>query len=146
MGRLHGIKTFYSNRLGLVTLEDDVLSIVSQVREMYGDRIYILLDDETGSYHFVEHCDDHTERLIFTTDSLDPRALERLQRADSTWRGHGDPYDEAEREQDKMREDADNLLREQMREPLERLVHAMKREGRDERLPLTVTMPLEKDA
>ena len=138
MGRLHAIKTFYDNQLGLVTLEDDVLSIVRQVRELYGDRVYVMLDETNGFYHFVEHCEDQTERLIFTTDSLDARALERLQKADATWRGHIDPYDAVEAEQDELNEAADRSLSERMREPLERFVHTLRRDGVEPLLPLQV--------
>jgi hypothetical protein len=137
MGKLHAIKTFYDARLGLVTLEDDVLSIVRQVRQLYGDRVYVLLDETNGFYHFVEKTDTE-EKLIFTTDVLDARALERLQQADSQWRGYADPYDEAEREQDLLRADQERSLRERIREPLERFVHTMRQDGIEPSLPTPV--------
>src|SRR5215469_925651 len=65
MPRLHAIRSFYDQRLGLVTLEDDVLSVVRQVRELYGGRVFVLLDEITGAYHLVENSAEGTERLIF---------------------------------------------------------------------------------
>ena len=137
MGKLHALKTYYDHRHGLVTLEDDVLSIVRQVRELYGDRVYILLDEHSGFYHFVEH-DGQTERLIFTTETLDARSLERLQRADSHSRGYVDSYDEVEREQDALHEEQERSLRERIREPLERFVHTLRQDGVEPLLPTPV--------
>lgn len=137
---LRAIKSYYDNRDGLVTLEDDVLSIVSQVRERYGDRIKIQWDPHSEFFVFSELCDDRTERLIFTTPELDGRALDRLMRSDSQLRGYEDPYDAAERLQDAERKAHDERVREKVKDPLERLVHEMKRSGMEPRLPLSVPL------
>jgi hypothetical protein len=134
MAKLHAIQTFYDQRLGLVTLEDDVLSIVRQVRDLYGDRVYILMDETNGYYHFVEKTDTE-EKLIFTTDCLDARSLERLRRADSHSRGYVDAYDEVEKEQDELNAAHENSLRERIREPLERLIHTNKQDGLEPLMP-----------
>ena len=147
--RLHAVKSFYDNRMGLVTLEDDVLSIVSQVRERYGDRISVQLDPDTGAYHFVEHCEDSTDRLIFSTVELDGRCLDRLARADSQvasmW-GVEDPYDAAEREQDEAQKLIDQELREGIREHGEELIFALQKGGKAPRLPTKVYIPRGIDA
>jgi len=126
---LHAVKTFYSEREGLVTLDDDVLSIVRQVRELYGDRVTISLEPTTGQYVFAEHCEDGTERLIFTSEHLDGRDLERLMQADSQSRGHEDQYDRAEREQDEVKRQLEEQQGEAMKEAHERLAHAIKKDG-----------------
>src|SRR5262245_56363729 len=100
--RLHAIRSFYTRRHGLGTLDDDVLSIVRQVQERYGSEVTVEIDPETGEYLFIEHCGDGTDRLIFATTSLDPLALDRLLRADSQLRGYEDPYNAAECEQDAL--------------------------------------------
>jgi hypothetical protein len=135
---LRAIKSYYDNRTGLVTLDDDVLSIVSQVREQYGSRVKISWDPLSEHFVFSEMCDDQVERLIFTTLVLDGRALDRLMRSDSQRRGYEDPYDADERLQDKLRDALDDETREKTKEPLERLVHELKRGGMEPRLPLTV--------
>lgn len=141
MNKLHAIKTFYSAEAGgLVTLEDDVLSVVQQVKDLYGDRVSIQLDPHSGFYHFVEHGADGTDRLIFSTNELDGRCITRLAKSDSHSRGYEDPYDRLEQEQDELREQQDNLLREKVREPLERLVHNLKQTGVEPRLPLQVPL------
>lgn len=128
---LRAVKTYYDARHGgLVTLDDDVLSIVRQVRELYGDTISVEMDPPNGTYHFVEHCEDHTDRLIFSTEELDARALERLMMADSTRRGYEDPYDAVEREQDANHKVMDNENLEVIKDVGEHLHHAIHGTGR----------------
>jgi hypothetical protein len=139
--QLHSIRSFYTARDGLVTVDDDVLSIVSQVREDYGDRITIELDPQTGEFLFIEHCEDGTDRLIFATSSLDPLALDRLRRADSQSRAYEDPYEAAEREQDAIQVAQQHATREKLLEQGERLAHGLKKDGVMPRLPLKVYIP-----
>jgi hypothetical protein len=122
---LHAMKVFYSDREGLVELEDDVLSIVRQCREKYGDRIKICLEPTTGEYVFSERCEDGTERLIFTTPELDGRALERLIASDSQLRGYEDAYDLLERRQDQAQAEMQGERLEQIAEAGERLAWAL---------------------
>jgi hypothetical protein len=136
---LRAMKTFYSAREGLVTLEDDVLSIVRQVRQLYGDRIKICLEPTSGKYVFSENCADGTERLIFVADELDPRTLERLLKADSQLRGHEDPYDAAEREQDELMRQKDEQALEGVRDAGERLAWAMEADGKGTHAQILVT-------
>lgn len=143
---LYAIKTFYSAEKGaMITLEDDVLSIVSQVKDLYGDRVTIELDPVTGWYHFVGH-EDSTDYLIFSTDCLDPRALDRLQRADAHGRGFEDPYAAAEREQDELQALNDRMFTDQVLEAGEELLHSLKREGKAPRMPTKIFVPRSLDA
>ena len=137
MSRLHAVKLYYDADLGqLVELDDDVLGIVRQVRELFGDKVAINLDPLSGWYHLTEHCEDGTERLIFSTDELDGRTLERLQRADSQGRHYVDPYLAIEHEQDEAQAEIDAQYREQLNEHGEHLLWAMKNDGLAPRLPL----------
>lgn len=145
MPRLHAIRSFYDNRLGLVTLDDDVLGIVSQVREMYDGRIWIELDEGTGAYHFIAK-EENGESLIFTTDELDARALERLQRSDSHQRGFVDTYAEAEREQDAAQKAIDDRHSEEFMEIGEELAYTMRRAGKAPRFPVPVSIPRDVNA
>jgi hypothetical protein len=137
---LRALKTWYSNRDGWVTLEDDVLSIVRQTRDLFGKRITVECNPHNGDYVFVEHCDDGTDRLIFTTRELDGRCIERLLRADSQGRTYQDPYDAAERAQDDQQRAIDEYYRGYIGEAGAHLAHAMKREGMAPSLPLTKSM------
>jgi hypothetical protein len=136
---LYAMKSWYDNREGLVELEDDVLSIVRQVRELYGHRIKICLEPTTGQYVFSENCEDGTERLIFVTGELDARALDRLLRADSQLRGYTDAYDEAEREHDRNLEERDAASLERIRDAGERLAWALEEDGRGTGAQILVT-------
>jgi len=140
------MKTFYTAREGLVELEDDVLSVVRQVREDYGDRVTVEVDPDTLQYLFIEHCEDTTDRLIFQTPELDARALDRLRRSDSQSRAYQDPYEVLEREQDELMRLNDERSTEQIRAEGERLAHALKQDGVMPRLPLKVSIPRSVDA
>jgi hypothetical protein len=125
----------------MVTLDDDVLSIVRQVRELYGRRVSVMLDEDLGVYHFVENVNDHEQRLIFSVSELDARALERLQRSDSHGRTYEDPYDAAERSQDADRAAYDARYGEHVKEVGEELAHALRREGKAPFFPTPVAIP-----
>jgi len=133
------MKAWYNHEHGVIELEDDVLSIVRQVRELYGRRITIeLLPGNSEPYAFVEHSEDGVDRLIFTVEELDPRALERLLRSDSHSRAYVDPYEAQEAEHDRLQEAKDEHSREQLAEVAEEMAYALQREGRADSLPLTV--------
>jgi len=133
------MKAWYDKNRGVVELDDDVLSIVRHVREIYGGNVTIeLLPDNPEPYAFVEHCEDGSDRLVFTCTTLDGRALERLLRSDSHSRHYVDPYDEAEQTHDALQDAKDERSKEQIREVSEEIAYALKREGRAESLPLTV--------
>jgi len=136
---LYAMKSWYDNREGFIELQDDVLSIVRQVRELYGHRIRICLEPTTGEYVFSEMCEDGTERLIFGTNELDPRALERLMRADSHLRGYTDPYDEAEREHDRTMDEKDKASLDKLGDAGERLAWALEQDGRGTGASILVT-------
>jgi hypothetical protein len=138
--KLYAVRSFYTRRSGLITLEDDVLSIVRQVREDYGDRVTIEMDPATDEFLFIERGEDGTDRLIFSTSLLDPQALDRLKRADSQSRGYEDPYDAAEREQDALHDALDEQSREKLLEYGEPLAHALKKDGVMPRLPLQTSL------
>ena len=122
------IKAFYSHREGLVELDDDVLSIVRQIRELYGQRVRVAWEPTTGMFVFSEICEDETERLIFVTQSLDGRALRRLLQADGHRSGYEDAYDRQEREQDEAFAAREEAERERLRDQGERLAHALKKD------------------
>lgn len=133
------MKAWYNHEYGVIELEDDVLSIVRQVREHYDRRVTVeLLPDNMHPYAFVEHCEDGTDRLIFTCEELDGRALERLLKADSQSRMYVDPYAAAEKDQDRIEKEKEDAGRERLGPVAEEMAHALKREGRAERLPTTV--------
>lgn len=125
---LRAIPAFYSHREGLVQLEDDVLSIVRQVREVYGDKVKISWEPTSQWFVFSEICTDGTERLIFTCQELDGRAIERLRIADSQARGYEDAYDRQEREQDEAFAAREEAATERLRAQGERLAHALKKD------------------
>ena len=139
--RLHAVRSYYSSaRSGFVTLDDDVLSIVRQVRDRFGESITIEVDPETEWFHFIGH-ENGTDYLIFSTDILDGRALDRILMSDSQGRAYQDPYLANEREQDALNAAKDAASRGKIVEAGEMLAYYMKREGRAERLPSHIYVP-----
>jgi len=138
---LHAVKHWYDARAGMVVLEDDVLSIIRRVRELYGQQVSVELDPDLGCFHFVGHAHDGTDYLIFTAPELDARCLERLQQADSHSRVYQDPYDAAERAQDDARAEYDAQFGEKVKEVGEELAFALRREGKAPYFPLPVSIP-----
>jgi hypothetical protein len=128
-----------------MTLEDDVLGIVSRVRQLYDGKVTVELDDHNGKFHFVEHADG-TDRLIFTVDELDQRALDRLVAADSQSRGYEDPYLAAERAQDEAQARQDDGFKEEVAMAGEELLFHLQREGRAPFLTKQVFVPKDLDA
>jgi len=135
---LRAIKYFYTGG-HLVELEDDVLSIVSQVRALTNGKVSIHLEPTTGHYLFVEHCDDRVERLIFVTPELDGRCIERLVAGDSGSRSYRDPYDFAEAEQDRLHREADERLQQAIAQEAERLLWAQHKDGENVPMAMPVT-------
>ena len=123
---LYAIRSFYSAEAGrLVTLEDDVLSVVSQVRELTDGKVVVQVDPVTEHFHLVEHCPDGTDRLVFTVPELDGRVVQRLREADSQSRLHQDPYDAAEREQDALHDERDHQMLDRLMEVGEELAWSL---------------------
>ena len=127
---LRAVKCFYTQRDGLVELEDDVLSIVRQVKDLYGDRIKITWEPTTEHYVFIENGEDGTEKLIFTTPELDGRALDRLIASDSRARGYEDAYDKMERDQDQAQAAIDRADLDKVADAGEMLHWVFNRESR----------------
>lgn len=138
---LRAIKMFYNAREGMVELEDDVLSIVRSVRELYGDKISVHWEPTSEHFVFVENCEDGAERLVFVCEQLDARALDRLRSADSRSRGYADTYDAAEREQDEAQSRLGEADQQLIYDAGEKIAHGLRKDGVSSPLPLKVAVP-----
>lgn len=92
---IHGVQTWYDSHHGVVSVEDDVLNVVREVREIAGGRIHVFYNERAQQlgrpcYDLVESCLDGTDRLVFSVHQLDQRVVNRLRSADQ-WRGRDDP-------------------------------------------------------
>jgi hypothetical protein len=79
---LFAVKTWHDQHHGVVEIDDDVQSIVSQVKVIGEGRIHVFYNEQTGNYDLVEHCLDGVQRLIFSVRELDGRVIHRLRAAD----------------------------------------------------------------
>lgn len=138
MSELKGLP-FYMDRGQMVQLEGDVLGIIQQVRDI-SPRVKIYWNDQTENFDFTEVSPNgESERLIFSVDQLDQRAVSRLRMADQ-WRGREDPEHVLPDDEDFLsvidRDDAadEAAKKEKTRDKLydagERLAHAL---GEDRR-------------
>ena len=141
MTQIPAIRSFYTHRHGLVELTDDVLGVVLRIREISDGRIKVEMDDDTGWFHLVEYCEDTTQRLVFSTQELDGRVVERLLRADSQSRGYEDPYVAQERAQDEAFKAQQDAAVEKVKEHGEELLFHLRRDGRAPRMPVPVSIP-----
>jgi hypothetical protein len=129
---LHAVKTWYDQRYGVVAVEDDVLNVVRDIREI-DPRIHVFHNEQTGKFDLVEHCLDGVERLIFSVEELDPRVVSRLRESDS-WRD-GNPdhvvadeddfLTKAEKEQEQLQAEIQESSLEKIRDAGERLAWAL---------------------
>jgi hypothetical protein len=85
---VHAVRTWFDQKHGVVLVEDDVASIVREIREI-DPRIHVFWNEQTQRFDLVESCLDGTDRLIFSTSELDARVPQRLRMGDS-WLG-GNP-------------------------------------------------------
>jgi len=130
---VHGIKSWYDQRDGVVVVEDDVQSVVRGMREI-SDRLHVFYNPQTGGFDIVESCLDGTDRLCFSVAELDNRVLDRLRNADH-WYGSDEPTRILPDDQDFVaRIDMDNeeierlsamAMREKLGDVSERLVRAL---------------------
>lgn len=142
MTRIPALKSFYDNRLGgLVELDDDVLGVVSQVREITDGRVTVELDEHTGYFHLVEHCEDGADRLVFSVQQLDGRVVQRLIKADSRSRNYTDPYNTQEYEQDQEWQRQQEEGVELVKEHGEELLFHLRQAGNAPYMPVPVAIP-----
>lgn len=78
---IRAIKTWVDSHHGMVSITDDVLSIVQRMREI-DPRLKVYYNEQRGEYNIVESCLDSVERLVFTVPTLDARVISRLLEAD----------------------------------------------------------------
>lgn len=86
---VHGLPA-YVERGRMVQVEDDVQNVIRDIRELAGDRVSVYWNWQTNRFDLVEHCLDHTDRLIFSVAELDQRVVQRLREADH-WHGRDTP-------------------------------------------------------
>jgi len=86
---LHAVSTWFDAKKGsVIELEDDVQSVVRQVKEI-DPRLHVFYNEQTNGFDIVEHCLDGAQRLVFSVKELDARVVSRLHEGD-TWLG-GNP-------------------------------------------------------
>jgi len=86
---LHGIRTWYDQRHGVVAVEDDVQNVVRGIKAK-SDRLHVFYNPQSEAFDIVESCLDGTDRLVLSAPQLDNRILDRLHLADH-WHGRDEP-------------------------------------------------------
>lgn len=86
---VRGVKTWIDSHHGVVELEDDVLNVVRDIKQL-DPRLHVFWNPQSEAFDIVEYCLDHEQRLVFSVKELDPRVLPRLRGADH-WGGNQTP-------------------------------------------------------
>jgi hypothetical protein len=115
-----------ANKGLVVTLEDDVNGIKNEIEGRW-PMLQLCIDttpDIQEPFLIIEHCLDNTDRLVFSTDTLDGRTVDRCARA----------YDcdiEAEVDAGNAARDAeiDRKFSDKIGDASERLMHAIRKDG-----------------
>lgn len=132
--KVHAIKTWFDSHLGAVSVTDDVLGVVQQIKQL-DDRLNVFFNPQSEEFDIVETCLDGTDRLVFSVKELDARAVNRLQKADH-WgsetpgsvlkRNEDDDFlSDLDRENDLLQEAKDARTREKLMDALERYAWAI---------------------
>lgn len=122
----NGLTYFDANKQRLITIEDDVLGIKAEILKTWS-QIRVYFDEWDEKWILTEVCDDGEERLVFDTEQLDQRVLDRLHRADGAT-GVDFLY-EIEKEEARLQKDRRDKFLDQIGDVAERLQTAMHRDG-----------------
>lgn len=107
-----------------VLIEDDVLDIARQVREL--DDSLLIHWNEYGRYFVIsERCADGAERLVTTTTELTPALIERLRKIVHPSYDYAGELDRSDREAQRERE---RLFAERVGEHGEQLAYALRKD------------------
>lgn len=148
---LHAVRTWFDKNHGMVSVDDHVTNVIRDIREISDGRVRVYYNTQSGGYDLVETCDDHTDRLVFSTDALDQRCVERLRAADH-WLGGNSEHQVPDEEDFVSRLDAEN---EEIRKNLEqenwgrvgdaaeRIAWAMEFDGRGTQASISVAKDLD---
>lgn len=129
MGKLRtqpkrGMSYFDANAHRLITVDDDVLGVKSQIESLWPE-LSVFFDAEAEEWVIVEMCKDNTERLCFTTPALCDGTLDRIRKAMDNY----SYVDEIDAHNDQLEKEADRRFTEQINEANERLHFALRRDG-----------------
>ena len=123
----------------LVEVDDDVLGGVGRIRAL-DDRLHVYYNEQGDEFDIVETCLDGTDRLVFSSPSLDERIIQRLIRADH-WHGNEvpthilsdeeDAFTQQERDNDALEEERqEREVRLPVKKFVERFAWAMEWDGK----------------
>jgi len=124
-----GLSLVDANAGRLITYQDDVLDIKREIEQRWAGLLSVAFDQEQEEWVIIEHCQDGTDRLVFTTHALSQATIDRLQRADQASRSFVDPNEVYEAEDRKEQREKDHSLSEAVGEAAERLYFALLRDG-----------------
>src|SRR5262245_3432571 len=134
------IKTWYDQRHGVIELSGDVLGIVERVKEI-DPRLHIFYNEQTEGFDLIEHCLDGVQRLVFSTDALDQRLIDRLLQSDhwgSDTPDHRDEFrpddqdfaSEIDKSNEEYWQAKEEKSRHRLQDAGERLAWALEQDGR----------------
>jgi len=126
---IRAIKTWHDTHHGMVSITDDVLSIVQRIREI-DSRLKVYYNEQRDEYNIVETSLDGVDRLVFTVETLDARVISRLLECDQWNPDNPDVLDKIDKHNEGVQADIDQANREKIDEVGERLAWALEEDGK----------------
>lgn len=124
-----GLSIVDANQGRLVTYEQDVLDIKSEIERRWAGLLSVFFDNENTEWVIVEHCADGTDRICTTTTMLCQATIDKLHKADQASRGYVDLNETLDREDRQRERDLDHSLSEAIGEVSEKLYFALCKDG-----------------
>lgn len=124
-----GLSYLDANAGRLVTHGPDVLDIKTEIEARWPGVIECYFDVEQEEWVIIEHCKDRVDRHVLSTQRLDRRVVDKLQKIDQMAHVQPDLNRKLELEDEQRERDLDNQVYEEYGEAHERLLSALKKDG-----------------
>lgn len=124
-----GLSIVDANPGRIITYQEDVLGVKREIEQRWAGLVSVFFDTDMEVWVIVEHCQDGTDRVAFTTGVLSQATIDKIHRCDQDSRSFVDPegaYQQADREEEREK---DWNLSERVGEVAERMYHALRRDG-----------------
>lgn len=124
-----GLSYVDANAGRVVTFTDDVLGIKAEILGRWPEITDVLFDTDINKWLIIQTERDGTQSLLFETEYLDGRVIERIERADRSSGRNEDILDEVDKHNDELERDRERRFEDKINDAGERLMFALIQDG-----------------